>query len=102
MIEEKCTVCSACYIKDPESSLTSCRQNKKHQQRNATAQSPVSLGTHKDLPQCCEELWGLQVQCTLEENGGQGVADTYITGYMIPFTEEKHDVDEEIIKANRY
>ena len=90
--EERCTVCSACYAKDPESSLTSCRQNKKHQQPNATAQYPVSLGTHKDLPQCCEELWGLQVQCTLEENGGQGVADMYITGYMIPFTEEKRDM----------
>jgi len=62
----------------------------------------TGIRTHKDLPQCCEELWGLQVQCTLEENGGQGVADTYITGYMIPFTEEKRDVDEEIIKANRY
>ena len=90
--EERCTVCSACYAKDPESSLTSCRQNKKHQQPNATAQYPVSLGTHKNLPQCCEELWGLQVQCTLEENGGQGVADMYVTGYMIPFTEEKRDM----------
>ena len=87
--EERCKVCSA-YAKYPESSLTSCWQNKKHQQPNATAQYPVSLGTcHSAVKNFGDYI---QVQCTLEENGGQGVADTYVTGYMIPFTEEKRDM----------
>lgn len=82
--DERASVCLTC--EQEGNSITTCRQTLHHGDCNVFQWKLFAL-TQKQLPSCCLELRGLQTQYYLVGDKEGQVREPYVTGYMLPYTE---------------